>query len=658
MKNIPNILSLLLLCAPALPAEQKSLHLEIGDPGRKGREVGVILDAVVDTANGELLTPAELPSRLAGVRLLFVGESHTDIEFHKVQLRIIEELDRAGRRVMIGLEMYPYTSQSHLDAWIAGDYTEEGFIRRSEWYDSWSYHWYYYRDIFLFARDRGLPMFAVNTPREVVKAVRQKGFEGLTEEERAHVPPNVDTTSDEHRTLFRSYFDEDDPLHAQMTDEQWEGMVRAQATWDATMAYNSVKALEEHGQDPETIVVVLIGAGHVAYGLGIERQAQQWSEVGMASVIPVPVRDEEDDPVGSVRASYADYVWGLPPTADPLYPSLGLSTREADDETRRQVIYVAEESVAERAGFEVGDVLVSMDGVEIDGKSVVNRLMAEKRWGDRSTFAVERGGETVELEVLFRRSPPDQEVDESDRSDESDKSDKSDESDKSDKSEPIHHRMTVDLDPEAHTLTVRDRIALGERRELLLNAALEITESNPPVTQVPLGDVDGFFGINAGPEIGGQVELARYRLDAAPEGGELELAYGGRFDFGLTEPKEEYTRGFRETAGIVGADGVFLAGSGFWYPYFDDRLITFDLEVTAPEGWHVISQGDGASGGGRAKWSSGGAMTRSTSSADPSRSTARRRERSRPRSICASATMAWRPSTSRPPPSTSSSTAA
>ena len=31
----------------------------------------------------------------------------------------------------------------------------------------------------------------------------------------------------------------------EMTDEQWEGMVRAQATWDANMAYNSVKALEE-----------------------------------------------------------------------------------------------------------------------------------------------------------------------------------------------------------------------------------------------------------------------------------------------------------------------------------------------------------------------------------------------------------------------------
>ena len=40
----------------------------------------------------------------------------------------------------------------------------------------------------------------------------------------------VDVTSDEHRTLFRSYFDDDDPLHAQMTDEQWD---KAEAALEA-----------------------------------------------------------------------------------------------------------------------------------------------------------------------------------------------------------------------------------------------------------------------------------------------------------------------------------------------------------------------------------------------------------------------------------------
>ncbi len=398
-----------LVCALIVPvssrAEHKPLHLAIGDPDRKDREVGVILDAVVDTRTGEELTPPELATRLDGVKLLFVGESHTDIEFHRVQLRILEELRRAGRKVLIGLEMYPYTQQEVLDGWVAGHYTEDGFIEVSEWYDSWSYHWDYYRDIFLFARDRGVPMYAVNTPREVIRAVREKGFENLTEEEEAHVPPEVDVTSDEHRQLFRSYFDDDDPLHSHMTDEQWEGMIRAQATWDATMGYNSVKALEKH-DDPGTILVVLIGSGHVAYGLGIERQAERWLDGGMASVIPVSVRDGDGEDVTSVRASYADFIWGLPPVTDPLYPSMGISTREVEGEDRRKVIYIAEGSPAEEAGFEIGDVLLTMDGQEISNRKAFAEWMSRKRWGDAATMSVRRGEETVVLEILFRRERP------------------------------------------------------------------------------------------------------------------------------------------------------------------------------------------------------------------------------------------------------------
>ena len=390
---------LFLLACPVVAEDL--LRLPIGDPARSGREVPLVLDAVTDAHTGDLLTPAELPARLAGVDILLVGESHTSVDFHRVQYRVLDELSRAGRKVMIGLEMFPYTYQEHLDNWVSGHYSEEGVLELGDWYGAWGYHWDYYRDLFVLARDRGMPMFAINTPREVVSAVREKGFQDLTEEEAAHIPSEIDTESEEHLRLFKAYFDEDDPIHAQMSEDAWMSMLRAQCTWDATMGFNSVKAFEKHREEG-AILVVLAGSGHVSYGLGIERQAAQWFDGEVASLIPVSVRDGDGEPVASVQASYADFLWGLPQDTGPIYPSLGISTRKNDDD-RRELIYVAEDTPAERAGFQVGDLLVAADGVAIDSKGAFSRLMATKRWGDTISVTVERGEETVTIEAMLRR---------------------------------------------------------------------------------------------------------------------------------------------------------------------------------------------------------------------------------------------------------------
>jgi len=363
----------------------------------------VQVDAITDTRSGELLDPQQLIQRLAPARLVFVGETHDSMDIHRVQLRIIEGLHRAGREVLVGLEMFPYTEQEFLDQWSKGLLTEEGFIELARWYDNWGMQWDYYRDIFLLARDNGIRMYGINTPREVVRAVREKGFENLTEDEAEHIPPEIDTDSDEYRRLFRAIFEEgDDDFHAMLSDEQLEAMFNAQCTWDATMGYNAVRTLESNSR-PDAVMVVLIGSGHLAYGLGIQRQASAWFDGAMATIIPIPVRDEDGETVDAVQASYADYLWGIPPATQPLYPSLGMSTTLVKETGRRRVIHVAKDTSAERAGFQLGDVLLSIDGVEIEDKETANRELARRRWGDSAEYIVQRGDERVTLMVHFRR---------------------------------------------------------------------------------------------------------------------------------------------------------------------------------------------------------------------------------------------------------------
>jgi uncharacterized iron-regulated protein len=403
MMKAHTLLAFLCVCAgsPAA-AEDPVLNLPIGDPARKDRTAPLVLDAITDTRNGELLTPREAAARLQDVRLLFVGESHTSADFHDAQLRILQELVRGGREVLIGLEMYPYTQQAWLDRWNSGALDEGAFVEQSAWYHNWGHHWNYYREIFLFARAAKSRLFAVNTPREVVSAVRKKGLQNLTHEEAAHLPPKIDTDNAEHKRLFKAFFTQDDGMHSSgMSEEQFQAMFRAQCTWDASMGYNAVQALRRNG-GKDAIMVVLIGSGHVAYGLGVERQARVWFDGKIASMIPIPVRDAQDKPP-TVRATYANFVWGLPRETDPVYPGLGLSTPEQKAGEYFNVIALAKESPAAKAGFQIGDELLSMDGVALTERSTLRRLVADKRWGDSADFQVRRNGEKLTLRVLFRR---------------------------------------------------------------------------------------------------------------------------------------------------------------------------------------------------------------------------------------------------------------
>ena len=399
-RDAASVFALAAALAAPLVAEDL-LHLPVGDPARRDRTVPVVLDAITDASDGAALTPAELASRLANARLVLVGEEHTNMDTHRVELAVIEVLQKSGRNVTIALEMFPYTEQKLLDDWVAGRLSEEEMLAAGRWYKSWGYNWLYYRDIFVFARDRKIPMLAVNAPRDVVSAVRKKGFQGLTAEEAAHIPSRIDTDSAEHLRLFKASFD-DASFHASMDEDGWKAMLAAQCTWDATMGYQAVKPVSKTS-DPKAVVVLLAGSGHVQYGLGIERQVRAQWPVPTASVIPVSIRDDKGKAVATVQASYANFVWGVPAETDAIYPDAGISTRPRTSEPLLEVIHVEKDSPAADAGLKDGDVLVSLDGAPLSDREALARLMAAKRWGDAAVIVLRRGADTMTVTMPLRR---------------------------------------------------------------------------------------------------------------------------------------------------------------------------------------------------------------------------------------------------------------
>ncbi len=396
--------------APASSAATDNLEdLPIGDAARRDFQAPLVLDGITDTSNRQVIGPAEMVSRLKDVGILFIGETHTNQDFHDVQLETIRALHDAGREVLIGLEMFPYTQQAVLDGWTAGRYSEQEFPEAADWYKYWGHNWNYYREIFRYARDNKLPMYGVNTPQAVVKKVRANGFEALAADERAHFPPQLAPESADYKRMFRANFSKDDALH--MNEAALEGLYRAQITWDATMGWNALQALKTHvndhkGSDQKAIMVVLIGSGHVIYGMGAERQIDPEYNGKIASLVPVPVINDSGASVPTVRASYASYLWGLPQQREPNHPVLGISLMGSFGKQPMQIINVSQDSVAQRAGIQVGDILERMGSTPLTDSTTFKRMEGALRWADVIQLTVQRKGKSVELTIPVRRVRP------------------------------------------------------------------------------------------------------------------------------------------------------------------------------------------------------------------------------------------------------------
>jgi len=80
---------------------------------------------------------------------------------------------------------------------------------------------------------------------------------------------------------------------------------------------------------------------------------------------------------------------------------------EVGSEGQMSVTRIWPGSPAEKAGFQVGDQVVSLNGVEVNGKSAekVHKMMWKSAIGDKVDFRVARGSNTFNLETVLVKMP-------------------------------------------------------------------------------------------------------------------------------------------------------------------------------------------------------------------------------------------------------------
>ena len=228
-----------------------------------------------DLQNRKEKLMSEVISELKKSRVILVGEHHTSIDHHFGQLNVIQSLKEAGVQVAIGLEMFRDDSQQALDQWVAGSISEEQF--EAIYYDNWNYPWPVYRMIFDYARQEKIPMIGLNVPREITRQVSQGGFNSLSEEQRGKLKDVSCRVDKEYMDYIKRAFG--GHAHGQIN---FTYFCEAQMVWDTAMAVNTLDYLKK---EPDSVVVLLAGAGHVRKG-AVPRQIRDRSDIPHAVILP------------------------------------------------------------------------------------------------------------------------------------------------------------------------------------------------------------------------------------------------------------------------------------------------------------------------------------------------------------------------------------
>ncbi|MDH3672451.1 MAG: ChaN family lipoprotein [Gammaproteobacteria bacterium] len=376
----------LLACEPSTDSYAKKIHAVAVAPTAEDSLEHTA--APVDVRAIDLSALPDLDAiipQLAQKQVVFVGEIHDRFGHHLAQLEIIKRLHRAHSDLAIGVEYFQRSSQPHLDAYIAGELDEKGFLKKTEYFERWSFDYRLYRPIFRYARKHNIPLVALNIPTEISRKVALSGLGSLTDDEKAQVTAQVDKSDLEYRELLRAVFEE----HRQRNTEldNFDYFVEAQLLWDESMADNATGYLREY---PQRHLVILAGNGHLVYGSGIPRRLLRRLPVTSATVINASGQPAEPD--------MADFLVFPPKVTLPSAGLLGIYMQKK--ETSVVVEDLVPQGGAAKAGLTKGDQLVAIHGEAIETLGDVKIALLDKRPGDRINITVKRDASSTSPEVL------------------------------------------------------------------------------------------------------------------------------------------------------------------------------------------------------------------------------------------------------------------
>ena len=316
----------------------KSTTTTKADGSKRGIEAAALPYAILDARTGRQIDTEQFWQKLQSARVVCVGEDHPNPHHHWVQLEVMSQLvaHGKGKKLALGMEMFQRPFQGVLDDYAAKRIDEGAMLSRTGYEDRWGYDYGFYGPTIRTAIAAGAALVALNSARELTKAVSRRGIANLTPDEKAQLP-EMNLEDKTHRAWFDSLMEgmggahghtkandkpdekKDDAKKDEPKDATKDGDAKAmppghpampsadniyaaQVLWDESMADGAAKWAKANANGE---MVLLAGNGHCHDSAIVNRVKRR----GVAEVVSVrPVLDVEGNVAEALAKPMNDYL--------------------------------------------------------------------------------------------------------------------------------------------------------------------------------------------------------------------------------------------------------------------------------------------------------------------------------------------------------------
>lgn len=281
----------------------------------------------IDVYRGEPLGYQDMLDDLEGTGVIYLGEFHTLESHHAIQERLLTDLAKRKRPLVLAMEQLESPQQPTVERYSRGEINFDQFAEAVQWPQSWA-NYLQYKPVVEAARKLKIPILALNAPAATIRQVRVGGgVVRLNAKLRSQLPKDIQTDD----PLYTKLLGLELMVHMSANAKMLRPWFEAQIARDETMADNLCNFLKSQAGRGRS-ALVLCGNGHIAYGLGtpsrVRRRMRQLTDriVIMAASGDVKLSPQEaraaramtltHDQLRQIDRPISDYLWVAEPKSE------------------------------------------------------------------------------------------------------------------------------------------------------------------------------------------------------------------------------------------------------------------------------------------------------------------------------------------------------